>query len=84
MRYEKGKAVKEPAPDMDCVIRAILDAVTGAVQDAYGVQTGVTITAARAADIRLSGTFTEKPGVIRERVGGVLAEAFDGLDLGGE
>lgn len=84
VRYEKGKAVKEPTPDMDRVIRAIEDDVTAAVQAVYGTQTEVTLTAARAADIRLTGTFQEKAGVIRERVGEILASTFDNLDLGGE
>ncbi|WP_022803142.1 hypothetical protein [Deinococcus ficus] len=84
VRYEKGKAIKEPVPDMDRVIRAIEDDITAAVQAVYGPQTEVTLTAAKAADIRLTGTFQEKAGVIRERVGEILASAFDNLDLGGE
>ena len=84
VRYEKGKPVKEPTPDMDRIIRAIEDDITAAVQAVYGAETEVMLTAAKAADIRLTGTFQEKPGVIRERVGEILAGAFDNLDLGGE
>ncbi|WP_221091177.1 hypothetical protein [Deinococcus aquaedulcis] len=84
VRYEKGKPVKEPAPDMTRVVRALEGEVTAALQDLYGTQTGVVLTVAKANDIRLSGTFAEKAGVVRERVGEVLSLAFEGLELGGE
>ncbi|MBZ9752170.1 hypothetical protein GO986_11935 [Deinococcus sp. HMF7620] len=84
VRYEKGKPIKEPAPDMNRVIRALEDEVTAAVQQLYGPQTEVTFAAAKAGDIRFAGAFTEKPGVMRERVSEILGIAFDNLDLSGE
>lgn len=80
-RYEKGKPVKEPTPDMNRVIRAIEDEVTEKVQAVYGEETGVLITVGKAADIRLTGTFQEKATETRKAVGEILAGVFENLEL---
>ncbi|MVN89165.1 hypothetical protein GO986_20730 [Deinococcus sp. HMF7620] len=84
VRYEKGKPVKEPTPDMTRVIRALEDEVTAALQGLYGLDTKVIFTVAKAGDIRLAGPFSDKAPAIRAQVGEVLAQAFDNLDLSGE
>ena len=81
VRYEKGKAVKEPTPDMSRVIAAVEDDLTAAIQGVYGEQTEVRLKLAQAPDIRLTGTFQEKPAAIREVVGEMLANTLEGLDL---
>ena len=81
VRYEKGKAIKEPTPDMSRVIAAVEDDLTAAIQGVYGEQTEVRLTLAQAPDIRLTGSFQEKPAAIREVVGEMLASALEGLDL---
>ena len=81
VRYEKGKAIKEPTPDMNRVIAAIEDDLTAAIQGVYGEQTEVRLKLAQAPDIRLTGTFQEKPAIIREVVGEMLANTLEGLDL---
>ncbi|MFC4427252.1 hypothetical protein [Deinococcus navajonensis] len=84
VRYEKGRPIREPSADMDRVLQAIEHEVTAALQAIYGTQTAVRLTVARTQDIRLSGTFSEKAGVVRERVGDILGQALENLDLGAE
>lgn len=80
-RYEKGKPVKEPMPDMNRVIRAIEDDITEQVQAVYGEETEVRITVAKVADIRLTGTFPEKATETRKVVGEILGNVMENLEL---
>ena len=82
VRYEKGKAIKEPTPDMNRVIAAIEDEVTEKIQAVYGEETEVRLSVAKAADIRLNGTFGEKAPETRKVVGEILANIMEHLELG--
>lgn len=84
VRYEKGKAVKEPVPDMQKVITALEEEVTHNLQLAFGSDTEIVITTARAQDVRLTGTFQQKATEIKILVGEVLADAFENLEVPGE
>lgn len=82
VRYEKGKMVKEPVPDMERVMAKIQPELTVALQSLYGEQTEVLLTLAQAADIRVQGQFKDKAGVIRAVVEDLLSNVFDHLELG--
>lgn len=84
LRYEKGKPVKEPMPDFDRVIADIHPQIEEGLQAKYGLQTEVIITTGKAQDVRLTGIFAEKAGVIRDVVRDLLSTAFETLELGDE
>ena len=84
IRYEKGKPVKEPVPDMQRVIAALEDEVTQNLQLVYGPETEIVIITARAQDVRLTGSFQQKANDIKAKVGEILANAFENLEVPGE
>lgn len=84
VRFEKNKPVRDPVPDMQKVIAALEEEVTHHLQIAYGSETEVVITTAKAQDIRLTGTFQEKVTEIKKLVGEVLGDAFENLEVPGE
>lgn len=84
IRYEKGKPVREPVPDMQRVIAALEEEVTHHLQIAYGSETEVVITTAKAQDIRLTGAFQQKANNIKKLVGEVLADAFENMEVPSE
>lgn len=81
-RYEKGKLVKEPVPDMERVIAKIQPELTVALQSLYGTQTEVLITLGQAADIRFQGQFKDKASVMRDVIKDLLSNVFEHLELG--
>lgn len=81
IRYETNKPVREPVPDMHKVIEALRDEVTQNLQLAYGPETEVVITTARAQDVCLTGAFQQKVNDVKMMVGEVLADAFENLEV---
>lgn len=81
VRYEKGKPVKEPVADMQKVIAALKGEVTHNLQLAYGPETEIMITTAKAQDVRLTGAFQQKVHEVKILVGEVLADAFENLEM---
>lgn len=79
-RYEKGKLVKEPVPDMERVIAKIQPELTVALQSLYGTQTEVLITLGQAAGIRFQGQFKDKASVMRDVIEDLLSNVFEHLE----
>ncbi|CAM4058210.1 DinI-like family protein [Deinococcus marmoris] len=79
IRYEKGKAVKEPGPDPERVIAALRSEVERGVQDRYGEETQVIFRVAQAPSIRVTGQFGEKVAITAAFVQEVLDGAFEHL-----
>lgn len=84
VRYEKNKPVREPVPDMQKVIEALRDEVTQNLQLAYGLETEIVFTTARAQDVRLTGAFEQKATDVKIMVGEVLADAMENLEVPGD
>ncbi|GHF54307.1 hypothetical protein HNQ07_003586 [Deinococcus metalli] len=84
VRYEKGKPVRDPAPDMDRIIAAIRPVLERQIVDHHGSHTELLITASRVPGIRVNGNFGEKASAVQSRVQGWVDQAFEGLsDLDG-
>ncbi|THF70382.1 hypothetical protein E7T06_07920 [Deinococcus sp. Arct2-2] len=79
VRYEQGKAVKEPGPDPERVIALIQDPVTASLRVQYGDDTAVELMEGKAADVRLTGVFPEKTDAVKQAVYAALDLAFEGL-----
>lgn len=80
VRYEKGQAVREAGPDPEWVISFIQPGVERALQRVYGPETEIRFSVGKTMDVRLSGVFPVKAGEIKERVAGVLEEAFENME----
>lgn len=80
VRYEKGRAVREAGPDMDRVLAAVRGPITEELQRRFGA-VEVEVVLAQSADIRLTGSFGQKPAEVRAAVGEVLETVFEGLEL---
>ena len=76
-RYEKGKAVQEPMPDLDGVLEKVTPELTVALQSLYGPETKVLVNFARSSDIRFQGSFSEKASVMKGIVEDLLSNVLE-------
>src|SRR5690349_3632536 len=77
VHYEKGKAVRDPAPDMERIITAIRPFLERQNVAHHGAETELRITASRAPGIRVDGNFGEKASAVQVRVQGWVDLAFE-------